>query len=185
MSLRAIYRQSLVTIALGLAVPAVAAASGQTQPRLTPAQAHVVADEAGVVRGLLRIEDSLTHDAVAARPGRRALAARIRNRNQLVVRWSDAIIRDGARISAAQRQSRQAVNTGPDTANPSEAIKQAIADVQAKLALLKEKGERISVVDMFEIQMLMNHLSQLSEMATSIASASNSAIASMARNIKS
>ena len=37
---------------------------------------------------------------------------------------------------------------------------------------------------MFEMQMLMNHLSQLSEMATSVVSASNSAIADMARNVK-
>ncbi|MBV9941051.1 MAG: DUF5407 family protein, partial [Solirubrobacterales bacterium] len=37
----------------------------------------------------------------------------------------------------------------------------------------------------FEMQMLMNRLSQLSEMATSVASATNSAIASMARNVKS
>ena len=74
---------------------------------------------------------------------------------------------------------------GLDAANPSEVINQAIADVQAKLGLLKQKGERISILDMFEMQMLMNHLSQLSEMSTSVVSASNSAIASMTRNVKS
>lgn len=41
------------------------------------------------------------------------------------------------------------------------------------------------VADMFAMQMLMNHLSQLSEMSTSVVSAANSAISSMARNIKS
>ncbi|MFZ0386419.1 MAG: DUF5407 family protein [Solirubrobacteraceae bacterium] len=187
MILGALWRRSLVALALGLAVPTVAEASGQTPPRLTPAQVHVVADEAGVVRGLLRIENSLTYDAVSARPSRRVLAARIRNRNQLVIGWCDAIIRDGARVSAAQRHSRRshAVDASVDTADPSEAIKQATADVQARLELLKQQGEQISIVDMFEMQILMNKLSQLSEMSSSILSASNSAIASMARNVKS
>ena len=87
MSVRAICRGSLVTIVLVLALPAAALASGETQPRLTPAQVRVVADEAGTVRGLVRIEDSLTHDAVAVQPSRRALAARIRKRNQLLIEW--------------------------------------------------------------------------------------------------
>jgi hypothetical protein len=184
--LRAICRRSLVTIALGLALPAAAAASGHAQPRLTPAQVHVVADEAGVVRGLLRIEDSLTYDAVAARPSRRALAARIRNRNRLAVGWCDAIIRAGARVSAAERDSRRMhADMGLNTPDPAEVIRQATAAVQAKLKLLKQKGEQISIADMFEMQMLMNHLSQLSEMSTSVLAASNSAISSMARNVKS
>ncbi len=55
-----------------------------------------------------------------------------------------------------------------DTADPSEAIKQATADVQARLELLKQQGEQISIVDMFEMQILMNKLSQLSEMSSSI-----------------
>ena len=187
MILGALWRRSLVALALGLAVPAVAQASGQTPPRLTSAQLHAVADDASVVRGLLRIENSLTYDAVAARPSRRVLAARIRNRNQLVIGWCDAIIRDRARVSTAERHSRRAhgVDARMETADPSETIKQAIADVQAKLGLLKQRGEQISIVDMFQMQMLMNHLSQLSEMSTSVLSASNSAIASMARNVKS
>ena len=187
MILGALRRRSMVVIALGLAVPAVATASGRTRPRLTSAHVHAVADEAGVVRGLLRIENLLTYDAVAARPSRHVLAARIRDRNQRVLGWCDAIIRDGARVATAQRHLRRAhgVDAGVDTADPSEAIKQATADVQAKLELLKKRGEQISVVDMFEMQVLMNHLSQLSEMSTSILSATNSAIASMARNVKS
>lgn len=57
-------------------------------------------------------------------------------------------------------------------------------EVAEKLRRLKEKGDDVSVQDMFEMQMLMNHLSQLSEMNTSVISAANSAISSMARNIK-
>jgi hypothetical protein len=45
-------------------------------------------------------------------------------------------------------------------------------------------NDSISVVDMFRLQMLMNRLSQLSEMSGSIMSASNSAIMSLARNVK-
>ena len=43
----------------------------------------------------------------------------------------------------------------------------------------------MSIADMFEMRLLMNRFSQLSEMGTSVTSAANSAIASMARGIKS
>lgn len=60
------------------------------------------------------------------------------------------------------------------------------ATVSAKTKLLEIQSRRsaISIGDMFEMQMLMNHLSQLSEMATGVVSASNSAIMSMARGVK-
>jgi len=60
------------------------------------------------------------------------------------------------------------------------------ATVSAKTKLLEIKNRRsaISIGDMFEMQMLMNHLSQLSEMATNVVAASNAAVSSMARNIK-
>jgi len=61
----------------------------------------------------------------------------------------------------------------------------ATNQVKSKLEKMKGDGTKISIPDMFEMQMLMNHLSQLSEMCTSVVSASNSAIASMARNVKS
>jgi hypothetical protein len=64
-------------------------------------------------------------------------------------------------------------------------INDATISAKAKLSAIKSRRSAISIGDMFEMQMLMNHLSQLSEMATSVVSASNSAIASMARNVKS
>lgn len=64
-------------------------------------------------------------------------------------------------------------------------INNATVSAKAKLSSIKSRRSAISIGDMFEMQMLMNHLSQLSEMATSVVSASNSAIASMARNLKS
>jgi hypothetical protein len=63
----------------------------------------------------------------------------------------------------------------------------AILDEQKKLEALAGKavkGETISLAEMFELQMLMNHLSQSSEMGSSIISAANSAIYSMARGVK-
>jgi hypothetical protein len=61
------------------------------------------------------------------------------------------------------------------------------ATVSAKTKLLEIKNRRsaISIGDMFEMQMLMNHLSQLSEMTTAVVSAANSSIGTMARNVKS
>lgn len=64
-------------------------------------------------------------------------------------------------------------------------INNAVASAQAKLLEIQSNRSSISIGDMFEMQMLMNHLSQLSEMATDVVSASNTAISSMARNIKS
>lgn len=64
-------------------------------------------------------------------------------------------------------------------------INDATISAKAKLSSIKSRRSSISIGDMFEMQMLMNHLSQLSEMSTSVVSASNSAIGSMARAIKS
>jgi hypothetical protein len=64
-------------------------------------------------------------------------------------------------------------------------INQATAQVENQLDGMKTLGDQVSVTEMFKMQMLMNKLAQLSEMATSVISASNSAISSMARNVKS
>lgn len=63
-------------------------------------------------------------------------------------------------------------------------INEATLSAQAKLLLIKDRRSAVSIGDMFEMQMLMNHLSQLSEMGTSVVAACNSAISSMARNVK-
>jgi len=65
-----------------------------------------------------------------------------------------------------------------------EVVNDATVSAKAKLLEIKSRRSAISIGDMFEMQMLMNHLSQISEMATAVVSASNSAIASMARNVK-
>jgi Family of unknown function (DUF5407) len=63
-------------------------------------------------------------------------------------------------------------------------VADATVSAKAKLLEIKNRRSSISIGDMFEMQMLMNHLSQLSEMSTNVVSASNAAINSMARNIK-
>jgi len=64
-------------------------------------------------------------------------------------------------------------------------VNNATDSAKAKLLIIQNEKSSISIGDMFEMQMLMNHLSQLSEMSTDVISASNTAISSMARNIKS
>jgi hypothetical protein len=63
-------------------------------------------------------------------------------------------------------------------------VNDATVSAKRKLEILKARRSSISIADMFDMQMLMNHLSQLSEMSTAVVSASNSAISSMARNVK-
>lgn len=63
-------------------------------------------------------------------------------------------------------------------------INNAVLSAKAKLLQIQSNRSSISIGDMFEMQMLMNHLSQLSEMATNVVSASHSAVSSMARNVK-
>lgn len=65
-----------------------------------------------------------------------------------------------------------------------EVINDATVSARVKIQIIKDRRSAISIGDMFEMQMLMNHLSQLSEMSTSVVAASNSAIMSMARNVK-
>jgi len=60
----------------------------------------------------------------------------------------------------------------------------AVVSAKTKLLEIKNRRSAISIGDMFEMQMLMNHLTQLSEMSTNVVAASHSAIVSMTRNLK-
>ena len=82
-------------------------------------------------------------------------------------------------------QSGQAVTqSGFNVRQLFEIVNDATLSAKAKLLEIRSRRSAISIGDMFEMQMLMNHLSQISEMATAVVSASNSAISSMARNVK-
>lgn len=64
-------------------------------------------------------------------------------------------------------------------------INDAMKTAKEKLIEIKtKKSEEISIGQMFEMQFLMNNLSQLSEMTTSVVSAANASLMSMARAIK-
>jgi len=63
-------------------------------------------------------------------------------------------------------------------------VTSATASAQSKINSMQANSSSISIGDMFEMQMLMNHLSQLSEMATAVVSALHSAIKSMAQNVR-
>lgn len=64
-------------------------------------------------------------------------------------------------------------------------ITTATDNVNKKLDVIRSQGSNISIADMFDMQMLMNRLAQLSETSSSVVSAAHSAISSMARNVKS
>jgi len=56
---------------------------------------------------------------------------------------------------------------------------------KSKVQAIRSKGSAMSIADMFDLQMAMNKLSQVSEMSTSIIGALQTSIISMARNVKS
>lgn len=66
-----------------------------------------------------------------------------------------------------------------------ETLSDAMEWAKTKLDEIKAKSrEDINIGDMFEMQMLMNKLSQTSEMSSSIVSACHQALMSLSRNIK-
>lgn len=73
---------------------------------------------------------------------------------------------------------------GIDVKILSDAIQSAILEAKKQLEVIKSKKDQFSICDMFQMQMLMNQLSQISEMSTAVVSASNQALLSMARAIK-
>ena len=64
-------------------------------------------------------------------------------------------------------------------------VNSATISAKAKLDQMQARKSSISIADMFDMQMLMNHLSQLSEMSSSVVSAANTSVMSMSRAIKS
>jgi len=63
-------------------------------------------------------------------------------------------------------------------------IEQLTMIAMSKIARIRSQQSAMSIGDMFDLQMAMNKLSQFSEMSTSMISAMNTAINSMARNVK-
>lgn len=62
-------------------------------------------------------------------------------------------------------------------------IDKATQTAKKKIEEIQSRGDNVAIGDMFEMQIMMNQLTQLAELATSIVAASNSAIRAMAQNI--
>lgn len=75
-------------------------------------------------------------------------------------------------------------NQGINAQSLKDVVNAATKKVNDALAKMEQDTSNVSITDMFDVQLLMNSLAQVSEMSTSVISASNSAIMSMARNIK-
>lgn len=65
-----------------------------------------------------------------------------------------------------------------------DSIEELTSIAKSKIAMIRSQKSSMSIADMFDLQMAMNRLSQFSEMSTSVISAMNTAINSMARNLK-
>lgn len=63
-------------------------------------------------------------------------------------------------------------------------ITSATEQMKQKIETIKQNQDNISIADVFDGQMLMNHLSQLSEMTTAIVSAAHAANKSIAQNVR-
>lgn len=82
---------------------------------------------------------------------------------------------------ATQRPAAQ--QQGFDISKLLDIVNEATTDARNKIDGIRNRSEAISIADMFDMQMMMNHLSQLSEMSGAVVSASNGAIATLARKI--
>jgi len=63
-------------------------------------------------------------------------------------------------------------------------VGQSSDQANARLVAMTKSTDQISISDMFDMQMLMNHLGQMTEMSGSVLSALNTSVLSLARNIK-
>lgn len=63
-------------------------------------------------------------------------------------------------------------------------VNQVQNDAKTKLNSISNLQSSVSISDMFAMQMLMNHLSQMSEMAAAVVTALNTAMNSLTRGIK-
>lgn len=91
---------------------------------------------------------------------------------------------DPSQFGADGAASKLTQHRGFDVGALFKLVNDASASAKTKLLDIQSRKSAISIGDMFEMQMLMNHLSQLSEMSTSVVSASNSAIIKMASSVK-
>lgn len=90
----------------------------------------------------------------------------------------------GNALSASQISSMTSTKNAVDFRVLVDEIERLTAMAKSKIATIRSKGSAMSIGDMFDLQMAMNKLQQFSEMSTSVISAMNTSINSMARNVK-
>jgi hypothetical protein len=71
-----------------------------------------------------------------------------------------------------------------DTTVLRDAISSAQDEVVDQIGKMRDMKEGPGIIEMFDMQRLMTKLSQISEMSTSVVSAQNTSMMSMARNTK-
>ncbi len=82
-------------------------------------------------------------------------------------------------------ESKKGIHLKPLIDGIEELTHQVVAKIEEIRKKKGDKGEQeVSIADMFDLQMSMNQLQQYSEMSTSVVSAINGSINSMARNVK-
>jgi Family of unknown function (DUF5407) len=168
---------------------AIASAATSARAATTTVAFGPLGQDALIAKRLLAVQNLVVVDGAHDVPRSRPLAHRIERLDSSMESLCAGIIRDANTVAAARAAARRAHLAGraSPAATPEDLaaiVSRATADVKKKMNALTN-SDHISISDMFEMQMLMNHLSQLSEMASSIVSATNSAITSMARNVKS
>lgn len=87
--------------------------------------------------------------------------------------------------SAQNFEFRTESQTGYQVKDLFSLLNDEVLNVRQQLEKIQNNKENISIADMFEMQMMMNHLSQVSEMSTAIVQQSNTAVQSMTRAMKS
>jgi hypothetical protein len=177
----------------GIAAATLAAPAAPARPRASAADnvtsIALAGDQAQALKSMLGVEDTLAADAVALEPNERAIAAKLEARNRTLITICEQIITDAATARDVESLLPRSTSGHAGDSPSLDALSTLLADVnariKAKLVSISQMGKTVSVTDLLEMQMLMNKLSQLSEMSTSVVSATNAAIASMARNVKS
>jgi hypothetical protein len=89
-----------------------------------------------------------------------------------------------AALNASSNSSMISTKTGVDFKVLVDEIEALTQQAKSKIGSIRSKGSAMSIGDMFDLQMAMNKLQQFSEMSTSVISAMNTSINSMARNVK-
>ena len=91
--------------------------------------------------------------------------------------------------STTSQRDTDLTDTVADTTDPGSlpalfVFDDSAASADQRILQADASKEAVTVGDMFEMQMLMNQLAQLSELSTAVVSADNQAIKSSARNVR-